>query len=100
MTIKKVLAVKNGSYEDRDGKTVNRWVYIGHIHEGKDNDYMTLDAAVNLAAFPRKEGDTRVMVSMFDPKEKDSRQEPPRRQESRRPANDFPDDDLPEWRGR
>lgn len=89
--ILKNLCVKNGSYTDRDGNEKGRWVTIGQIHEAKDGGtYITLDAHVNLAAFPRKDGDTRVMVSQFDPK---GREESPksRREE---PA-DFDDDKLP-----
>lgn len=90
MTIKHVLAVKTGSYE-KDGETKNRWKYIGHVHEGQHGLYITLDASVNLAAFPRKEGDDRVMVSMFEEKEKGSKPSP------KKPAaqEEFVDDEIP-----
>ena len=69
MTILKNLVVKNGSYLTRDGQEKNRWLTIGQLHSGQNgNDYVTLDAHINLAALPRKDGDTRVMVSLFDPK--------------------------------
>lgn len=73
MPIKKNLVVKNGSYTNSAGETKHRWLIIGQLHGGQDNDYITLDAHINLAAVPRKEGDMRVMVSMFDPRE-DSKQ--------------------------
>lgn len=70
--ILKNLVVKNGSYTDRDGKDRGRYVVIGQLHDGKDGgQYVTLDAHVNLAAFPRRDGDTRVMVSLYDPKPRD-----------------------------
>jgi len=79
MTIKKVLAVKNGSYTKGDGSTGNRWVYIGHVHAARDGgEYITLDAHINLAAFPRKEGDSRVMVSMFEPRDNNDKPAPQR----------------------
>ena len=60
------------SFEFFDGTHVSRFVltarqFIGHIHDGKyGNDFITLEAHINLAAFPRKEGDSRIMVSVFD----------------------------------
>lgn len=71
MTIIKNLSVKNGSYE-QNGQTKHRYLTIGHLHSSKDgNEYITLDAHINLAAIPRKDGDTRVMVSLYDPKPRD-----------------------------
>lgn len=71
MTILKNLSVKNGSYE-QNGQTKHRYLTIGHLHSSKDgNEYITLDAHINLAAIPRKDGDTRVMVSLYDPKPRD-----------------------------
>jgi hypothetical protein len=70
--IKKNLVVKNGSYSTRDGQTKHRYLTIGQLHAGNDgNDYITLDSHINLAAIPRKDGDTRVMVSLYDPKPRD-----------------------------
>lgn len=89
MTILKNLVVKNGSYTDRDGNEKGRYVTIGQVHKGEHGQYITLDAHINLAAFPRKEGDSRVMVNLYDPKGKD---ETPRRQE--KPSEDF-DSDIP-----
>ncbi len=71
MTILKNLVVKNGSYEI-NGQTKHRYLTIGQVHQSKDgNEYITLDAHVNIAAIPRKDGETRVMVSLYDPKPRD-----------------------------
>jgi hypothetical protein len=71
MTILKNLSVKNGSYE-QNGQTKHRYLTIGHLHSSKGgSEYITLDAHINLAAIPRKDGDTRVMVSLYDPKPRD-----------------------------
>lgn len=89
--IKKELKVKNGAFT-KGGKEIGRWVTVGHIHSTKDGgEYMTIDAHVNFAAFPRREGDTRVMVSMFDPRERDDRPSRP----SAQPAQPDFDDDIP-----
>lgn len=94
MTIKYVLAVKNGSYTAGDGSAKNRWVYIGHIHTGQNGHYMTLDPTINLAAFPRKEGDNRLMVSMFEPREKEGGA-PKQSQRPAPPADPEFDDEIP-----
>lgn len=69
--ILKELAVVADVYKDREGNDKKVWKNIGAIHATKDGkQYMTLDPMVNLAAVPRKEGDSRVYVSMFEPKAK------------------------------
>lgn len=73
MAIVKKLVVKTGSYE-RNGKTVGRYETVGHIHEGEHGEYITIKASVNFAAFPRKEGDDRVSVNLFDPDDKSDRE--------------------------
>ena len=84
--IKKRLVVANGKYE-KNGQEKTRWVNVGHLHEHDGKHYITLESHINVAAFERKENDTRVFVNMFD----NDRQDKPR--ESENPA-DF-DSDLP-----
>ena len=76
MSVFKNIVVKNGSYTDREGKEKGRYVTIGQVHKGDDGMYITLDAHVNLAAFPRKNGDTRVTASLYDPKEREEKPKP------------------------
>ena len=66
MTILKRLVVVTGQYTDKQGNAKKRYKTVGHVHAGQHGEYITLDASVNLAAFPRKDGDDRVMVSMYD----------------------------------
>lgn len=67
----KELAVVIRTYTDRDGHEKKVWKNIGAIHTSKEGrEYMVLDPLINLAAIPRKEGDDRVFVSMFEPKDK------------------------------
>lgn len=71
MTILKKLVAVNGEYTTRDGSVKKSRVTIGHLHSGQYGDYITLEAHVNLAAFPRKDGDTRVMVNLYDNERRD-----------------------------
>jgi hypothetical protein len=85
------LAVKTGSYTDRDGKQKNRYQNIGVIMQGDDGGhYALLDPLINLAAVPREAGKDRVMVSMFQPN--NEQQQAPRQQRQAQPQ---PDDDIP-----
>ena len=70
--IKKKLVVKNGSYTTKEGLEKTNWLVVGHEHSGQFGTYYTLDAHINLAAIPRKEGDTRVMVNDYDVEPKKS----------------------------
>ena len=70
--IKKKLVVKNGAYTNKNGEEKTNWLVIGHEHDGEFGTYYTLDAHINLAAIPRKEGDTRVMVNAYDVEPKKS----------------------------
>lgn len=94
--ILKNLVVKTGSYENKAGETVGRYKTIGHVHSGQHGEYITLNADVNLAAFPRKEGDDRVMVSMYDPKGKDGKEQkaPPKNKDG---SEGFDDDIQFTW---
>jgi len=95
LAIKMNLVVKNGSYTTRDGQEKHRYLTIGQLHAGQNGDYITLDAHINLAALPRKDGDTRVMVSLYEPREKEGTQ-PARETRGRQPAaRDEFDDDPP-----
>ena len=82
MTIKKEISVKTGSYVGNDGKERGRYVTIGHIHDGQHGEYVTLEAHINLAAFPRKEGDSRVIANLYDPKPRDGAPKAAARSES------------------
>ena len=90
MTILKELTVVTGQYTDRTGATKKRYKTIGHLHSGQYGDYITLNADVNLAAYPRKDGDDRVTCNLREPYQKD-------KPAAGKPAQaqDMPDDDIP-----
>ena len=66
------LCVKTGSYESK-GETKNRYKNVGLILENEEGKKMVMiDPTFNFAAVRREDGKDMVMVSMFDPKEKES----------------------------
>jgi len=90
--IVKELAVVVRTYTDKNGELKKAWKNIGAIHEHEGRQYITLDSLVNLAAIPRKEGEDRVYVSMFEPKAKQAADKagvPPKQ------ASGFDDDSIP-----
>lgn len=65
------LTVKAGEYTAKDGTKKTIWQRVGEVHTSATGGmYALIDAHINFAAFPRQEGSTRVMVSMFEPREK------------------------------
>ena len=72
MTILKDLAVVQETYTDRNGEQKKKWLTIGQIHASNEGrEYIVLYPWINLAAIPRKEGDSRLFVSIFEPKVRD-----------------------------
>lgn len=99
MTVLKELTIATGKYTDASGTEKTRWRTIGHLHDGQKGQYITLDSLVNLAAIPRKDGDDRVYVNMFDPKPKDGQRAPsPKRSEApqgHQGGDGFGDESIP-----
>lgn len=96
MTILKDLAVVIDTYTDRNGAEKKKWLTIGQLHSSKEGrEYITLEPHINLAAIPRKDGDSRVYVSMFEPKAKgDAPAAAPAQSAKPAPAAGM-DDDVP-----
>ena len=68
----KDLAVKTGSYTERNGQEKGRWQNIGSVLQLDDGGkVILLNRYFNPAGVPFKENSDVIMVSMFDPKEKD-----------------------------
>ena len=77
MTIEYELAVKTGSYTDKAGNEKARWLNVGHLHQHEGRRYITLSRTFNPAGVPvRSEGDDRVFISCFEPKERDAAPKP------------------------
>ncbi len=66
----KDLATVVGTYE-KNGETRKRYLTVGALMSSSDGgQFILLDPLVNFGAIPRKEGSDRVLISMFEPKDK------------------------------
>ena len=64
------LAAKVGTYE-KNGETKGRYKNVGLILENEEGKKMVMiDHTFNFAAVRREDGKDMVMVSMFEPKDK------------------------------
>ena len=80
MASKKVkdVAVKTGSYTDRDGKTKNRYENIGGMFKSDDGSfYLMIKRTFNPAGIDVDPGRDSIIVSLFDLK--DDQAAPPAR---------------------
>ena len=102
MASKKIkdLAVKTGSYQDRDGATKNRYENIGALFKSDDGSvYLMLKRTFNPAGVEVEPGRDSIIVSAFDLKPADGQQaSPAQRQQAapqRQAAPAAMDDDIP-----
>lgn len=68
MATKKIaeLCLVKETYTDKEGKKKNKYVCLAEEFETDDGGtFYLVDATINLAAFPRKEGSCKVMMSKF-----------------------------------
>jgi single-stranded DNA-binding protein len=96
------LAVKTGSYTDREGNTKNRYVNCGAIFEKDDGSkFITINRTFNPAGVPNPDNKEMVILSQFDLREKNggSSAPPPspapKPQQKRNTGFDDMDDDIP-----
>ena len=90
------LAVKTGTYTV-NGEEKGRWLHIGRVLEMDDGGKVILiDRTFNPAGVPNPDGRDSVMVSMFEPRERD---DAPKQQAAQAPAprasDGFQDSDVP-----
>ena len=104
MASKKIkdLAVKTGSYQDRDGKEKGRYENVGGLFKSDDGSvYLMLKRTFNPAGVEVEAGRDSIIVSAFDLKPADGQQaaqQPAQRQQAapqRQPAPAAMDDDIP-----
>lgn len=62
------LAVKVGSYVDRDGKEKNRYQNVGVVLEGQYGPYILLNRWFNPAGVPADPNKDSIIVSLFKPR--------------------------------
>lgn len=108
MPAKKIrdLAVKTGSYTDRDGNTKGRYKNVGSLMESDDGSkFILLDTTFNPAGVPNPDNRDNVLISIFEMKDSEGGQRSgggatPRNNEGPRQASqtrqsDVADDDIP-----
>ena len=67
----KDMCVKTGSYQS-NGETKNRWLTIGALMEDdKGGQFIMMNRSFNPAGVPFKEGSESILISLFDPKQKE-----------------------------
>lgn len=81
------LAVKVGEYE-QNGKTKGRYQNVGAVMEGDNGKYIFLDRFFNPAGVPNPDNRANVILSMFEPQQRDG-------QDSPRPISPAPESDIP-----
>jgi hypothetical protein len=64
------LAVKVGEYQ-KDGQTKGRYQNIGAVVEGDNGFYMIMDRHFNPAGLPNPDNRNNIIVSMFEPRDRD-----------------------------
>ena len=89
------LAVKTGSYTDRDGNEKGRYINVGSIVETKNGgEVILLNRTFNPAGVPNPDNSDVIFVSMFAPKDKPAPSAAPVTEHSAAKANAFVDDDI------
>ena len=70
------LTVIASSYTNMAGQKKNHYVNVGSVwQDDRGGQYISIQAHVNFSAFPRKDGSESVIVSMFEPKDKQQNQQ-------------------------
>ena len=67
MGVKYNMAVKVGSYTDREGKEKNKWQNVGVVLEGQYGPYILLHRHFNPAGVPCDSNKDVIAISLFKP---------------------------------
>jgi single-stranded DNA-binding protein len=93
------LAVKTGSYQDRNGETKGRYENIGSVLQLDDGGKVILiKRTFNPAGVPFKDGSDQIMVSMFEPKDREQAPAPAQAAHQKAKSNGYQPqdtDDIP-----
>ena len=98
MPAKKIrdLAVKTGSYTDRDGNTKGRYKNVGSLMESDDGSkFILLDTTFNPAGVPNPDNRDNVLISIFELKDSDGGQRQAPARQAPPPVNDLDDSSVP-----
>jgi len=74
MASKKVmdLAVKTGEYTNKEGATKSTYENIGAVMESDGRKYILLNRTFNPAGLPNPDNRSTIIVSLFEPRNKES----------------------------
>lgn len=61
------------TYTDKNGDTKTSWENVGVMMENGNGPYILIKPWINFAGFPREEGRSHLIVSIFEHKESDQR---------------------------
>lgn len=93
------LAVKTGEYKTNSGETKGRWQNVGAVMSNDEGGkFIMLDRTFNPAGVPNPDGRSTVLLSMFEPRERDdsgSSNGSASKPAKSKPADDIADDDIP-----
>ena len=92
VTKKYDLAVKTGSYTNRNGETKNRYENIGAVMVGDNGPYLMLKRTFNPAGVSVQDGRDSILVSCFEPRERG--QQPQQHAAQQQGGDDF-NDEIP-----
>ena len=84
------VVAKTGEYTDRNGETKPRWLNVGAVLQTDKGHVMLMDRTFNPAGIADPEGRGTVMLSLFEPKQREQASQP----QQAEPADDF-DQDVP-----
>lgn len=66
------IAVKTGIYRDQNGQEKGRYQNVGAVmQDDNGGKFILLEAWFNPAGIERKDGRSSIILSMFEPKQKD-----------------------------
>lgn len=90
------IAIKLGTYTDRQGQEKGRWLNVGAVMQGDDGNFFALlHRHVNLGGIPNPDGRDSVLASLFPANRQQGQQQghQPQQQEAQAPT-DF-DENIP-----
>ena len=84
-------------YTKAGGDEGKEYITVGHVHDGKYGEYLTLYKHINFAAFESKPGDNRITLNLYDPKPREGDRPAAQRQKpaAKAPEDEGFDDEIP-----
>lgn len=86
------VVARIGEYQDREGNTKGRFQNVGAVIQTDNGHALILERWFNPAGLPNPDNRSGVLLSLFEPKAKDST---PAQQPSQQQPSPDPDDDIP-----